>query len=189
MAQTNDLKARFPAVSDLEARARRRMPHFAWEFLDSGTGVDEAKRRNEHALGEVQLTPRFMRGEFTPSIETRLFDETYAAPFGIAPVGMNSLAWPGTDRHLASTAARHRIPYCSSTAANETPETLGPLADGMAWFQLYPPRNSNMRSDLIARAKDSGYTTLVLTVDVPAMSRRASSRAPSGMSVRVMVAP
>ena len=59
-----------------------------------------------------------------------------------------------------------------STAANETPETLGPLANGMGWFQLYPPRNANMRNDLLARARDSGFTTLLLTVDVPAISRR-----------------
>ena len=58
------------------------------------------------------------------------------------------------------------------TAANETPETLGPLAAGMGWFQLYPPRNSNMRNDLLARAKEAGFTTLLVTVDVPTISRR-----------------
>ncbi len=85
---------------------------------------------------------------------------------------MNGLAWPGTDRALASTAGRRRIPYSMSTVANETPETLGPLADGMGWFQLYPPRSPNMRGDLLARARDAGFTTLLVTVDVPAISRR-----------------
>lgn len=167
-----DLMSRFPALRDLELRAKRRMPDFAWEFLDSGTGNDEAAQRNRAAFSRVTLTPRFMRGEFEPSITTELFGTHYDAPFGVAPVGMNGLAWPGTDRILAACAARHRIPYSMSTAANETPETLGALAAGMGWFQLYPPRSSNLRSELLARARDSGFTTLLLTLDVPAISRR-----------------
>jgi L-lactate dehydrogenase (cytochrome) len=167
-----DLMSRFPALSDLEVRARRRMPGFAWEFLDSGTGNDEATNRNRAAFERVTLTPRFMRGEFEPSIATELFGVRYDAPFGVAPVGMNALAWPGTDRILAASAARNRIPYSMSTAANETPETLGALAEGMGWFQLYPPRSAKLRSDLLARARDSGFTTLLVTVDVPAISRR-----------------
>lgn len=167
-----DLMSRFPALADLEKRAKRRMPGFAWEFLDSGTGNDEATKRNRAAFSRITLTPRFMRGEFEPLIATELFGTRYDAPFGVAPVGMNALAWPGTDRILAASAARNRIPYSMSTAANETPETLGALAGGMGWFQLYPPRSSNLRSELLARAQDSGFTTLLLTVDVPAISRR-----------------
>lgn len=169
---STDLMTRYPAISDLEALARRRMPCFAWEFLDSGTGGDEAVARNREAFSRITLTPRFMRGQFEPSIATTLFGTDYDAPFGVSPVGMNSVAWPGTDRTLAAAAARNRIPYSMSTAANETPEVLGPLAAGMGWFQLYPPRNSNMRTDLLARARDSGFTTLLVTVDVPAISRR-----------------
>lgn len=165
-------KTQYPALIDLERKAKGRMPHFSWEFLDSGTGRDEAAKRNKDAFRDVSLTPRFMRGEFTPSIETNLFGINYAAPFGIAPVGMNSLSWPGTDEILARTAGRVRIPYSMSTAANATPETLGQLANGMGWFQLYPPRNNNMRTDLLARAKGAGFTTLLITVDVPAISRR-----------------
>jgi L-lactate dehydrogenase (cytochrome) len=167
-----DLMTRYPAISDLEVLARRRMPGFAWEFLDSGTRNDEATARNRAALAQIELTPRFMRGSFEPRLETTLFGTTYSAPFGIAPVGMSSLVWPGTDRILAAAAARNQIPYSMSTAANATPETLGPLAQGMGWFQLYPPRNPNIRTDLLARAHDSGFTTLLVTVDVPAISRR-----------------
>ena len=97
-----ELMKRFPALRDLELRAKRRMPGFAWEFLDSGTGNDEATQRNRAAFSRVTLTPRFMRGEFEPSIATELFGIQYDAPFGVAPVGMNGLAWPGTDRILAA---------------------------------------------------------------------------------------
>ena len=166
------LMQRYPAIGDLRARARRRIPRFAWEFLDSGTGEDDAVRRNRDAFSAVTLVPRFMQGEFEPDIATTLFGTRYAAPFGVSPVGMNSLVWPGTDRILAAAAARHRIPYSMSTVANDTPERLGTLANGMGWFQLYPPRDAAIRADLLARARDSGFTTLLVTVDVPAISRR-----------------
>ena len=59
---------------------------------------------------------------------------------------------------LARTAAKFKIPYSLSTVATETPETVGPLADGMAWFQLYPPRDPAIRKDLLARAQQAGFT-------------------------------
>ncbi len=181
-----DLMSRFPAVSDLHARARRRVPRFAWEFVDSGTGEDEALRRNREALGAVTLVPRFMQGAFEPDVATTLFGTRYAAPFGVSPVGMSGLIWPGTDRILARAAARHRIPFAMSTAANETPETIGELTNGMGWYQLYPPRNSNMRRDLLERAKAAGLTTLLLTVDVPVISRRERQiRAGVGAGFRI----
>ena len=86
------------------------MPRFAWEFFDSGTGRDDAARQNRTAFSDVRFRPKFMQGEFEPDIRTTLFGTEYAAPFGVAPVGMNSLGWPGTDRILAKAAAKHRIP-------------------------------------------------------------------------------
>jgi L-lactate dehydrogenase (cytochrome) len=166
------LMDRYPAISDLEARARRRMPFFSWEYLASGTGADQAVQRNEDALAEITLVPQLLKGKFEPSVETELFGVTYAAPIGIAPVGLTGLIWPGADAALAAAAADRRIPYCMSTVSTTRPEDAGPASDGMGWFQLYPPREADMRSDLIERARASGFTALVVTADVPARSRR-----------------
>jgi L-lactate dehydrogenase (cytochrome) len=162
----------YPAIADLRDKARRRIPFFAFEYLDSGTGRDEACARNEMALSTRCLVPRFFRGACEPSIETELFGRRYAAPIGVAPVGMTSLMWPGAEQMLARMAADKGIPYCLSTVAAEPPEMIGPLAKGNGWFQLYPARRIDMRDDLIARAAQSGFSALVLTVDVPAPSIR-----------------
>jgi len=184
---SGDLMRRYPAISDLETRARKRIPRFAGEFLDSGTGSDEGVRRNREALAAITLAPRFMKGHFDPKLRTTLFGVDYSAPFGVSPVGMNGLIWPGTDQILARAASQHRIPYCMSCVANETPETLGRLADGMGWFQLYPPRKPDMCKDLLERARASGFTTLLVTVDVPVMSRRErQTRARVGVGFRLI---
>jgi len=46
----------------------------------------------------------------------------------------------------------------------------------MGWFQLYPPADPEIRNDMIRRAKESGFKALVMTVDVPADSRRERQR-------------
>jgi L-lactate dehydrogenase (cytochrome) len=173
-----------PAIADLERRAKRRMPHFSWEYLASGTGADQTVERNLAALSEVTFTPQLLKGTLDPCVETELFGIPYSAPIGIAPVGMTGLIWPGADAALARTAAEHRIPYVLSTVATESPEVAGPMAGGMGWFQLYPPRDLSLRTDLLERAARSGFTALVVTADVPTASRRERQR-----KARVRVPP
>jgi L-lactate dehydrogenase (cytochrome) len=129
-----------------------------------------------------------MRGRFEPETETTLFGRTYAAPFGVAPVGLTGLMWPEAENILARAAARFRIPYSLSTVATQAPETIGPLADGMGWFQLYPPRDPAIRRDLLQRAKDAGFTTLLVTADVPTGSTRERQRR-AGVSVPPRITP
>ena len=171
-----DLDSRYPALPDLRRRARRRIPHFVWEFLDSGTGTEAALHRNRAALDAVIMRPAVLTGEATPELETAFLGEHWAAPFGIAPVGMSGLVWPDAERRLARLAARENLPYCLSTVASQPPEAVGPLTGGRGWFQLYPPRDARILTDMLTRIHDSGFSTLVLTVDVPVASRRERQR-------------
>ena len=170
------LMDRYPSIADLERRAMRRLPHFSREYLVSGTGDEATVRRNRDALDRVTFRPQFLKGELEPDTSTTLFGRRYAAPIGAAPVGLTGLIWPGTDEALAALAAARRIPHTLSTVATTKPETIGPIARGNGWFQLYPPRDLELRDDLIARAADSGFDVLVVTADVPAPSRRERQR-------------
>jgi len=167
-----DLHQRYPGVSDLKAQARRQIPHFVWEYLDSATGIEAVPRRNRAALDAVLMRPSALHGEVTPDLTCRLMGQDYPAPFGIAPVGMSGLVWPDAERRLARFAAGARVPYGLSTVATRTPEEVGPLAGGMGWFQLYPPRDPEILADMLDRVRSAGFGTLVLTVDVPVASRR-----------------
>ena len=167
-----DLHARYPALSDLKARARRRIPHFVWEYLDSATGAETSTARNRTALDAVLFRPAALRGEIKPDLSTRLMGQDYPVPFGIAPLGMSGLIWPEAERLLARHAAKAGIPYTLSTVATRTPEDLAREIGDQGWFQMYPPRAPEMRDDMLRRAREAGFHTLVLTVDVPAASRR-----------------
>ncbi len=167
-----DLDLRYPALSDLKAACRRRIPRFVWEYLDSATGAEGVTPRNRAALDAVCLRPGVLRGPVTPDLSTRLLGFDFSLPVGVAPLGLSGLIWPGAEGALARMAAAERLPYCLSTVATRLPEEIGPLAGDMGWFQLYPPRDPDIRRDLLARARASGFRVLVLTVDVPAPSRR-----------------
>jgi len=163
---------RFPAISDLKARARKRIPHFVWEYLDSATGDEATLHRNRSALDAVNLQPSILHGEFTPDLSTTFLGRSYPLPIGIAPVGMSGLIWPGAEQMLARTAAKEGLPYTISTVATQTPEDVSAHIGDQGWFQIYPPRDKTIREDMLKRAKDAGFHTLVLTVDVPVASRR-----------------
>ncbi|TLP67848.1 alpha-hydroxy-acid oxidizing protein [Parasedimentitalea maritima] len=167
-----DLDSRYPAVSDLAHRARRRLPKFVWEYLDSGTGTEATKARNRAALDQVGFLPSILHGPIDIDLSTSLFGETLPLPFGVAPLGMSGLIWPDAERHLARTAATADIPYSLSTVATQSPEDLAPHLGKQGWFQLYPPKDPDIRKDMLARAKASGFKVLILTADVPVASRR-----------------
>ncbi|NDR59671.1 alpha-hydroxy acid oxidase [Aliiruegeria sabulilitoris] len=166
------LETRYPSIPYLAARARQRVPFFAWEYLASGTGSERLVPRNREALDAVEMVPRVLKGRFTPDLETEIFGRSYSVPFGAGPVGLSGLMWPGTERFIARSAAEKRFPYGLSMVANEAPETIGPMADGNGWYQLYTPVDPEIRADIIKRAWDSGFGTLLVTVDVPVGSRR-----------------
>jgi len=167
-----DLHANYPELSDLRRRAKRRIPKFVWEYLDSATGAEATKNRNRQSLDRIGFAPSILHGEFTPDLRTPLFGNDFPLPLGIAPIGMSGLIWPDAEGHLARAAARANIPYCLSTVATQSPEDLAPHIGENAWFQMYPPRDPDIRTDMLNRAKAAGFNGLILTVDVPVASRR-----------------
>lgn len=166
------LHNRYPAISDLKSRARQRIPHFVWEYLDSATGDEITQARNRSKFDDVLLSPSILHGEFTPDLSTTFLGRDYPMPVGIAPVGMSGLIWPGAEQMLARTAAAEGIPYTISTVATQTPEDVADDIGDQGWFQIYPPRDTDIRTNMLQRAKDAGFHTLVMTVDVPIASRR-----------------
>lgn len=166
----------YPAIHDLKVKAKKRMPPVAWHYLETGTTNERLTSRNLEAMQEITMTPRFLKGELQQDISTTIFGQQYAAPFGIAPIGLTGLMWPKAEVILAKTAHKYQIPFCLSTVATETPETVGAHMGDMGWFQLYAPRELEFTLQLLNRAKQAGFHTLVITIDIPKPSRRERTK-------------
>ena len=178
----SNLVDKYPRVSDMINDAKRRMPHFAAEYLFAGTGYDEALENNRKVFNQIFLVPKYLKGTVVPNLKTKLFDYEFGAPFGMAPVGMTSLMWPGAEVALSKMSVKNNVPFALSTVACASIEEIGKHLDGQGWFQLYPPADKAIRNDLLNRAKNAGFKTLVVTADIPASSRRERLRM-AGVSV------
>ena len=178
----------YPAIKDLAIKAKKRIPNVAWEYLSAGTGDEDLLDRNRKAFQAITFRPQFCQGMLEADTTTTLFGKQYAAPFGVAPVGLTGLMWPKVEQYLASMANRFKIPYSLSTVATETPETVGSFVGDMGWFQLYPPKDKDIRDSLLQRAKDAGFHTLLVTADVPMASRRERTKR-AGLSMPPKITP
>jgi (S)-mandelate dehydrogenase len=171
-----ELYRHYPTIDYLRRAARRRLPHFAFEYSDGGSGKDDAGiRRNWAALDAVEMVPRYGVMPSLPPCEVELFGRRYAAPIGIAPMGGPAIVWPGADLHLARAAQRARIPYTLGLAGGATIEQIAEVAPDVFWFQLYRCARNNhaIGFDLVQRATAAGCQALVLTLDVPVRTTRA----------------
>ena len=74
---------------------------------------------------------------------------------------------------VARPAARAGIPFTLSTLGTTSVDRLRrEAADTELWFQLYLSRDHARSKELVALAAENGYTTLVITVDVPVAGAR-----------------
>lgn len=165
-----------PSVEDLRKTARKRIPKFAFEYLDSATGRELGLKINRDALDAIGFMPAILCGRTKANLTRSLLGRDYNLPFGIAPVGMSGLMWAGAERMLAQAAVRHNIPFCLSSVAVASPEDVAPHIGDNGWFQHYPVNSADLRRKMLPRIREAGFHTLIMTVDVPEESRRERQR-------------
>lgn len=163
---------RYPAIDDIIQKAKKKIPRFAFEYLDGGCNEDVNLVRNTQEIREVQLIPQYLTKHTQSDMKTELFGHVYDAPFGIAPVGLQGLMWPKAPEILAKAAFEHNIPFVLSTVTTMDIERASELTEGRAWFQLYHPADNKLRDDIIRRADAAGCPVLVLLCDVPTFGFR-----------------
>ena len=163
-----------PALTHIDARrlAQKRLPRLVFDYIDGAAGQETAAWGNTSDLALIKLAPRVLADLQAPDLGASFLGKTYAVPFGIAPMGMCNLAWPGADRVLASLARQMVVPLGVSTAASSPMAHMFKASGGQAWFQLYVSGGADAGLALAQRAAQTGYDTLVLTVDVPQVAPR-----------------
>lgn len=164
---------KYPDIHYLRERAKRRIPRFAFEYLDGGCNTESNLRRNTEDIRKVLLKPVYIRKIQKPSLETTLFGKTYDVPFGICPIGLQGLVWPRATEILAQASVDHNLPFILSTVATASIETVAEITGGNAWFQLYHPVEDELRDKLLERCEAAGLKTLVILSDVPAFGYRS----------------
>src|SRR6185503_8155511 len=157
-----ELKRRFPTTQDIRAHARKRLPHFAFEYMDGGAGADGGIKRNWSAFDAIELVPRYGNIIAPPPADTRLFGRPYTAPLGIAPIGSPGTGFPGAERYFAAAAQGARVPYIMGVLGGISIEEGTQIAPDVMWLQIYRFHRDGHRIgfDIVQRAEAAGVHVL-----------------------------
>jgi L-lactate dehydrogenase (cytochrome) len=172
MKKKLEINTAYPSITDLRNKAKKKIPKFAFEYLDGGCNEDVNLHKNTKEIRDVELLPYYLSKHTGSSMKTELFGHTYDAPFGIAPVGLQGLMWPNSPEILAKAAFEHNIPFILSTVTTTSIERAAEITEGKAWFQLYHPTENRLRDDIIKRAEAVECPVLVILSDVPTFGFR-----------------
>ncbi len=154
-------------VADLRRAARRRIPRPVFDYVDGGADEEIAVAANVAAFRSWRFLPRVLAGVAAADTSAAVLGATLPVPLLLGPAGYTRMLHPDGEIGAARSALRHGVPYTLSTMASTGIEELRSSAGagGDLWFQLYLTRNRAQAFDLVARAADNGYSTLVVTVD------------------------
>ncbi|MBD8529778.1 MULTISPECIES: alpha-hydroxy acid oxidase [unclassified Massilia] len=165
--------ARLPArlqalrcLDDFEQAARRHLPRPVFGYMAMAAETRRSLRGNRECFDDYGFVTRVLNDVSQRSSACTLFGQTYAAPFGIAPLGISALSAYRGDLVLARSAARANIPMIMSGSSLIRLEDVAKEKLG-AWFQAYLPGDVPNITALIERVGNAGFGTLVLTVDTP----------------------
>jgi len=160
-------------IDDAIRLSKKRLPKLVFDFIDGASGDDKLAEINSTALDQIRLEPKVFRNVENRNLSKKIFDFHFDYPFGFAPMGMTNLSWPEADKMIAKESAYNNIPTCVSMASSTTLEDMFTFSEGHSWMQIYIFQSEEFIMELLKRAENIGYKVLILTVDVPVLSRRA----------------
>ena len=152
-------------IDDMRSLARKRLPKTVFEFIDGGAQDEISLRANRADFERYAFRTRTLTDISTRDISTSILGQRSAAPLILAPTGLAGLLSRRGELSASRAAAQAGVPYCLSTMATTTIEDIAKSSDVTRWFQLYVLRDRGLTKTFIDRAKATGCTALVLTVD------------------------
>ena len=178
-------------IADLREVARRRIPHFVFEYVEGGAEDENTLRCNRRAFEDLSFIPQTLVDTTARNHKIELFGSPSAAPLVVAPTGMSGMIYPQADIALARAAASVGIPFCLSTVSTTRLEDVAASAGGRLWMQLYVMRDRAVAEDIMRRADAAGFEALVFTTDANVFGSREwdrrSYRAPGKPTLRAML--
>ncbi|HEX4905665.1 MAG TPA: alpha-hydroxy acid oxidase [Acidimicrobiales bacterium] len=160
------------SIGDLRRLAEKRLPRGPFGYMDGAAEDEVALRRNSEGFADYRLVGHTLRDVSEIDTSHTILGTPSSLPILMSPTGFGRLFHHEGERASARAAEQAGIIFTLSTLGTVSIEDVASVARGPRWFQLYVWKDRSIASDLIQRAKDSGYETLVLTVDTPVAGRR-----------------
>ena len=173
-AATQRRLRRILCLDDFEIAAKKHLPRPVFGYVAGAAETNWTLHDNRRAFDEFGFVPRVLIDVSKRSQQTSLFGRTYAAPFGIAPIGISALYAYRGDIVLARAAKAANIPMILSSSSLIRMEDV--KNEGQTeWFQAYLPGDIPRITALVERVKRTGFEILVITVDSQVAGNRENN--------------
>ena len=160
-------------IYDLRDIAKRRTPQAPFDYTDGGADSESSLDRARAAYEKLEFQPKILKNVKNVDLSVKMLGKVMSMPLGIAPTGFTRMMQTEGEYAGACAAADAGIPYTLSTMGTRSIEDIAAAAPtGRNWFQLYMWKDRDRSMALVDRAKQAGFDTLVLTVDVPVAGAR-----------------
>jgi len=160
-------------IEDLRRIAQRRTPKAAFDYADGAAEDELSIARARQAFRDIEFHPTILRDVTNVTAGWNVLGQPVVLPFGIAPTGFTRVMNTEGELAGARAAAAAGIPFSLSTLGTTAIEDLvTAVPQGRKWFQLYMWRDRDRSLELVKRAADAGFDTLLATVDVPVAGAR-----------------
>ncbi|QVQ28422.1 alpha-hydroxy acid oxidase [Achromobacter deleyi] len=162
------------SLHDFEPAAKKRLPKPIYAYVSGAVEDGQSERGNRQAFAEYGFRPKVLVDVSGRSTRVSVLGREYAAPVGVAPMGISALSAYRGDIVLARAAFEAGVPCIMSGSSLIRLETVMEAAPG-TWFQAYLPGDDARIAALIDRVAAAGVSTLVLTVDTPVAANRENN--------------
>jgi isopentenyl diphosphate isomerase/L-lactate dehydrogenase-like FMN-dependent dehydrogenase len=152
-------------LRDLEMEAKKILPAYSFAYISGGSGDEWTMRENEAAFNRWVIEPHFLAGIRKPDLSTRVLGADLSLPVITAPMGGQGIAHALKEIPDVIGTGKAGTLYVNSSVSHLSMEEIAAAGTGPRWFQIYFPANRNYARELLQRAKASGHTAIVLTVD------------------------
>lgn len=153
-------------IDDLRMIAKRRTPRSVFDYTDGSAEDESSLGRSRDLWRNVELQGSVLRDISEVDLKTEILGETSSMPLAFAPTGFTRMMHYQGETAVAHEANNAGIPYALSTMGTTSIEDVARITpDIPRYFQLYVWRDRAASTELVERAKNAGYSTLLLTVD------------------------
>lgn len=155
------------SIPDFRELARRRLPHFLFEYIDGGSYSETTLKRNVEDLRDIALRQRVLRDVSSLDLSTELFGQKLKLPVALAPIGLAGMNARRGECQAVRAAETAGVPFTLSTVSACSLSEVARAATRPFWFQLYMTRDRGFMRELLQEAVELNCSTLVFTVDMP----------------------
>ena len=152
--------------------ARRRLPQSVFDYLDGGAESELTLKENCRTFQDVTFRPRGAVSAGDCKLGTTVVGHNLSLPFLLAPVGYSRLMHPEGEVAAAGVAGEFGTGYILSTISAHRLEDVKAGTKGPTWYQLYLLGGRGAAEGAVQRAREAGYSALVITVDTPVAGMR-----------------